>query len=499
MQFPNNSTCCGTSPYIANTNFCGCGNNYPIVPGTNPALQTWNGQAFVVADGSAQNPIRLPFLKTTQGGATYFIGADNNGNWSYYNPTNVTNANNLEVTATGSTTARTLANRFADVVNVLDFGADPTGTTSSTTAFVSAATASSGVIVPEGTYLLATSPTFPNAISFDCLAGSTISGAGAGILTKASGITREIVQTNTTGSDFATTFIRRETNHAGGTSGFVNSGLLVNSWVRNSATTNFEWAITGVVYNYANAGENVGGYFLGNKYANGPTWGGVMEVVDFSGANPTTSTIGVEIDVTGNGGDANNARVGVDVHVRQANKTISDVACTAYAAIRVNGTNSVNDVGNWTHGLIVNNATFAGIKTSNTGTYGIEVTGSTSVAIDFLSNTSSIAKLRFPRGSDCISFESTSTLTLDLAASASVLRFKNAGSEIVGMDVSATATAGLRVNAVPVVGSRKTGWSAATGTATRTTFATSSVTLSQLAERVKALIDDLISHGLIGS
>lgn len=34
-------------------------------------------------------------------------------------------------------------------------------------------------------------------------------------------------------------------------------------------------------------------------------------------------------------------------------------------------------------------------------------------------------------------------------------------------------------------------WAAATGTATRTTFATGSVTLSQLAERVKALIDDL--------
>jgi hypothetical protein len=50
-----------------------------------------------------------------------------------------------------------------------------------------------------------------------------------------------------------------------------------------------------------------------------------------------------------------------------------------------------------------------------------------------------------------------------------------------------------------VVGSRKTGWAAATGTATRTTFATSTVTTADLAQRVKALIDDLISHGLIGT
>lgn len=48
-----------------------------------------------------------------------------------------------------------------------------------------------------------------------------------------------------------------------------------------------------------------------------------------------------------------------------------------------------------------------------------------------------------------------------------------------------------------VVGAQKTGWTAPTGTATRTAFDTSSVTVSQLAERVKALIEDLGAHGLI--
>jgi hypothetical protein len=69
------------------------------------------------------------------------------------------------------------------------------------------------------------------------------------------------------------------------------------------------------------------------------------------------------------------------------------------------------------------------------------------------------------------------------------------------LDVDGTVnSAGVyRVSGTQVVRARVTGWAAATGTATRTTFATSTVTTAQLAERVKALIDDLTTHGLIGA
>jgi hypothetical protein len=59
----------------------------------------------------------------------------------------------------------------------------------------------------------------------------------------------------------------------------------------------------------------------------------------------------------------------------------------------------------------------------------------------------------------------------------------------------------LAVAGVRVVNARKSGWSTPAGTATRTSFDTATVTLEQLAQRVKALIDDLHSsagHGLIG-
>lgn len=59
-------------------------------------------------------------------------------------------------TATGTTTARNLVTRFSDVKNVLDFGADPTGATPSTTAIQDAINnATKGaVFIPGGTYLI---------------------------------------------------------------------------------------------------------------------------------------------------------------------------------------------------------------------------------------------------------------------------------------------------------------------------------------------------------
>ena len=59
--------------------------------------------------------------------------------------------------------------------------------------------------------------------------------------------------------------------------------------------------------------------------------------------------------------------------------------------------------------------------------------------------------------------------------------------------------ANFAVDGTQVVTNRQTGWGIPTGTATRSAFATSSVTLEGLAQRVKALIDDLRDHGLIGA
>ena len=79
------------------------------------------------------------------------ISVDASGNVSFAGTIPSGNISNSTAIATGSTTARSLANRFADVVNVKDFGADPTGTVDSTVAFQNFVNAGGGYI-PTGTY-----------------------------------------------------------------------------------------------------------------------------------------------------------------------------------------------------------------------------------------------------------------------------------------------------------------------------------------------------------
>lgn len=73
------------------------------------------------------------------------------------------------------------------------------------------------------------------------------------------------------------------------------------------------------------------------------------------------------------------------------------------------------------------------------------------------------------------------------------------GLTIFGQSINLAAGRIIQVNSTQVVQARQTGWTAATNTKTRTTFDTTTVTLPVLAAHVGALIDDLISHGLIGT
>ena len=81
------------------------------------------------------------------------LSVDASGNVAFAGITSLGDISNATVTATSTTTARDLATRFADVINVLDFGADPTGAVDSTEAFQNFFNAGGGYI-PSGNYLI---------------------------------------------------------------------------------------------------------------------------------------------------------------------------------------------------------------------------------------------------------------------------------------------------------------------------------------------------------
>jgi hypothetical protein len=160
---------------------------------------------------------------------------------------------------------------------------------------------------------------------------------------------------------------------------------------------------------------------------------------------------------------------------------------TVTTSLTVNGNAALGDAATDVHTVTGD----CGFGTSAPASY---LDGTRGLAV-FDSSSPGIAIANSSRG--YLFYISGSTLFLwDSTANADRLSVDSSG------HLNVMAGAVYKLGGTQVLGARKTGWSTATGTATRTGFDTGTVTLAQLAERVKALIDDLhgsAGHGLIGS
>ena len=132
--------------------------------------QTGTASAFRVAiDGVLQTPDDAYTVNSSTSQITFTSAPPTNAEIVVVATGTAQDVNSIGVTATGSTEARSLADRFADVVNVLDYGADPTGDTDSTSAIqavLDSMTAygsvqNSGsfqeevtIVIPDGTYMI---------------------------------------------------------------------------------------------------------------------------------------------------------------------------------------------------------------------------------------------------------------------------------------------------------------------------------------------------------
>lgn len=112
--------------------------------------------------------------------------------------------------------------------------------------------------------------------------------------------------------------VSRDTSKTtGGQRGYVNpTGVFVAT--AGIGNLSYEWTVLGIMNNYATGGENVAGYWQGNKYGTGPTWAGVSEV--WSLTTDPGAMVAHEFDVWTTGPDTGN-RIGLDVVLGDAGTT----------------------------------------------------------------------------------------------------------------------------------------------------------------------------------
>lgn len=294
----------------------------------------------------------------------------------------------------------------------------------------------------------------------------------------------------------------------------LGTNMRVVTVISNTACAAPEYAISGEISNYSNVASIGVAAVSGTsfKYGLAPIFAGHFQANDmfkFGAATLVTALVGVEINTpaigldhptlnngtglrrcleiiartnqniagwdtaTGNYGEA---EIGVGVHIRTDNATGGHFR---YGALidDVSQVNNPNSIG-------------TGIFVRTSGEYGIRL-GS--------SNTG--AAISLPSGARLeMGINGGERVAMVYSNSANGLQFQKDAVTQFGFNFGAAAA--ILINTVQVVRGRRTGWSVATGTKTRTSFNTATATLQDVAERLGALIDDLhgtAGHGLIGT
>lgn len=185
---------------------------------------------------------------------------------------------NYLATGTGAV-ARSYASKFGDVVSAVDFGADPTGTVSSTAAIqaaINAVTAKGGtVFLPIGTYKMTAPLVFPNA-QFVSLIGA---GRGAQLVNSTGTSFDMITWTNPGAGNLILTYTTIA-DLSLSQSGATGSGAEINTQYASNVT------IKGVYFaSLATSGDGV------KVVGNGSTYSHEIQIIDFAGRSSTGNAV----------------------------------------------------------------------------------------------------------------------------------------------------------------------------------------------------------------
>lgn len=266
-------------------------------------------------------------------------------------------------------------------------------------------------------------------------------------------------------------------------------------------------AVTGVATFSAGAGDLVGVHGRVRVEAAGNTggWGGWFYATDTAAG--CRHLIGVEVNVVKKGPDAGWQSTPTVPNTSRGVAVITEHDNTAPGTmgVYIGGRGASNPMSKWYTGLMVLQD---GIM-PNPGDAATELGNGEALRLQGGSSYSNrYGGLRFEKGQFQygVSFAEATfagNAALILGANQRIVFGNRPGA---AQRISYDGTSLLNINemdlgrdGVRLLTSRRTGWTASTGTATRSAYDTASVTTAQLAERVKALLDDLISHGLIGA
>jgi hypothetical protein len=310
--------------------------------------------------------------------------------------------------------------------------------------------------------------------------------------------------------------------------GITNPKALRVYTVKNHSNTQTEWAISGEIDSYSNtasSGETATSG-VANKYGTASVFGGHFQANDFNifaADTDVTPIIGAELNIQAVGLDHPSANNGygnrrvLDV-IARTNESVTDwdtaggndgdAEIGAGIVIR---SDTLTD-GYFRYGAVITDAGAVGkistalyidtdggrsiyITGNVTGTH-FQISGNAALGL-VLSGTYSSLAMRVESG-QYIGMENTNTIKTAYGVSSNIWGFYSGANERVGFNM--TASPGVRVAGVQIIGARDTGWAAMTGSTNKATvYDTSTVTLAQLAGRVMAMQAALTAHGIIGA
>ena len=256
----------------------------------------------------------------------------------------------------------------------------------------------------------------------------------------------------------------------------------------------------------ANASIGFSGQFVAEHVrtdalpASGQVFGGLVFGGNVDLSETMTYTASVTAEADGAWVDATNAATALHFNTGIAGNTLSAPSIsygTRRMRIKSSGAVEIGPSGN-TLTITPNTTSGNAITLVGGGTGGMTFASSGGVQFAITNSTSAVNYVSVTGAATTIgpklsAVGSDAVIHLRLAA-------KSSGSIIAENNIVLEATRVLVVDTLQVVGPRDTGWTAMTGTADEaTSYATSSITLAQLAGRVMALQTALTTHGLIGT